>query len=195
MSSQRPQRRAPRAPAVAGRTIAIVLVAVIVGIVILWKGFGGKSTPKVATTKASTAVTSSTAVSVAPTTTVPPITVPLASIKVLVANGKGESGIAGRTSTALKTKGLTVNTPVDATAKAPKTAIYFVAGAEKQAAAVAQFITGAPAPVAMPAPPPVATLGDAVVLVVLGADFAPGQVGVATVAASSIPTVPAVSST
>ena len=60
-----------------------------------------------------------------------------------MANGSGIAGVAGKTTTFLKTKGIDTLPPVDA-AKTdyPETVVYFAEGYQAQATAVAQQLGG-----------------------------------------------------
>ena len=94
-----------------------------------------------------------------------------ANVTVLVANGSGKSGVAATNATKLKTAGYTkvdtTNSPTTA-----KSAVYYAAGAQADAQAVATALGLDPSVVAaMPSPPPV-DLAGATVLVVIGSDKA-----------------------
>jgi hypothetical protein len=164
------------------RTIGIILivVAVLIGVVLLAKGFsqedGLVSTATPADERTTTTTTQATAASGAgaaadeTTTTTAAADAP-ANVSVLVANDTGKSGVAGTNADKLKTAGFT---KVD-TANAPtaaKSAVYYSSGAQADAQAVATALGLAPATVAaMPSPPPV-DLKGATVLVVIGSDKA-----------------------
>lgn len=100
-----------------------------------------------------------------------------ASVTVLVANSVGVAGLAGATTETVTTGlGFTALTPVDSTAEAlEQTAIHFVDGYATEAEQVRTILRlGAGATVsAMPASPPVADLGGAHLLVVVGNDLVP----------------------
>ena len=162
------------------RTIGIVLiaVAVLIGVVLLAKGFsqedGLVSTAAPAdertTTTTQAAAPGDTGAEEETTTTTAAANAP-ANVSVLVANGSGKSGVAGTNADKLKTKGFT---KVD-TANSPTTAkstVYYASGAQADAQAVATALGLDPAAVtAMPSPPPV-DLKGATVLVIIGSDKA-----------------------
>ncbi|MDQ4070495.1 MAG: LytR C-terminal domain-containing protein, partial [Actinomycetota bacterium] len=113
-------------------------------------------------------------------TTVPPETTTTAparargDVRVLVANGSNIRGLAAATTTALRNLGYATLTPVDATVSVDRTAIQYAEGYEVEARDVATSLS-LPATVLAPmASPPVAAadLGDARVIVILGADAA-----------------------
>lgn len=103
-------------------------------------------------------------------------TLPRTGYKVMVANASGVTGSAGQMSTALQAQQFIVTQPTNAAetvGKQTATKVYYVAGYESGAAAVAQVLGGVPIE-AVPMPPPVESgeLGEATVLVVLGTDLA-----------------------
>ncbi len=111
-------------------------------------------------------------------TTVPPAPSTTAAarakgdVRVLVANGSGIRGLAATTSTYLRGLGWATLTPVDATTQVDNTAVQFADGYEAEGREVAANLSLPAAVVARMAQPPVAAadLGDAKVIVVLGAD-------------------------
>lgn len=175
-SSPTPDTEDPRA-----RTLGIVViaVAVLIGVVLLAKGFsqedGLVSTAAPASDRTTTTTTSATSGGVAPpddeaTTTTTAARTP-ADVTVLVANGTSKAGVAGTNAQRLKTAGYT---KVDTTnaSSTTKTVVYYASGAEADARAVATALGLDPSVVAaMPATPPV-DLAGATVLVVVGSDRA-----------------------
>lgn len=107
-------------------------------------------------------------------TTAAPTTVPARAprdVKVIVANASAVKGAAGNAKKALDPLGFNVLAPANATPVA-ESSVYFTAGYEREAAAVATALTlPGPAVKALPAPPPFDIKG-ANVAVVLGADQA-----------------------
>jgi hypothetical protein len=185
-SSQRGRRTPAPATTTATRGVIVVVIAAFIGFILLVKGGGGSTegTPSNELPKVTAPPTTAT-----PTTGVPPATsVPPAQLKVLVANGTTTKGLAGKTVTTLKTKGYTSSTATDA----PQTTtsqVYFVAGTEAEAKAVAAALGLPAARVApMPGAPPV-TVGQNKVLVLLGPD-APAA-GAAAGATTTTTTKPA----
>lgn len=151
--------------------IALIAVAVIVGLVLLAKGFSREGS--LISTKSGGATTTTLAASattVAPTSTTVAARPP-AQVPVVVANGSGKSGIAGARKATLESKGYTQVTAANAPSTAT-TVVYFAQGAQPEAEAVASVL-GLPATSvqAMPAKPPVDP-GGALVLVVVGTDTA-----------------------
>jgi hypothetical protein len=160
--------------AIASRGVIVVVVAFVLGLLVLAKGFDDNSV------SAGGGATATTTTVPAPTTTTAAQTttteVNKASFTVLVANGSGISGAAGRKTEELKGQGFTMAPAGNAKAQVATTAVYYIAGYEAAGAAVAQVLQVQPQ--AMPNPPPT-ELGQAQVLVVLGKDIAsdaPGQV-------------------
>lgn len=181
--SMRPGSRSKAGGLATGRTLIVVAIALLLGALILKRAWGN-DTPKVTTnpdgsvTETTTKGSGNAATSVA--TTIPIVTtttVPLnlATNKVLVANGAGIDGIAGRVTAEIQKKGYVPQLPAtNANAAVPLTAIYYnpTPGADRVARFVAADL-GLPATVvaAMPATKPVKDLATANVLVVLGQDF------------------------
>jgi hypothetical protein len=155
----------------AGRGVFVVLVAAGIGLLVLKNGFADGSTGT---------VSAGTTTSTAPTTTTTPGATTTAApnpaaAKVLVANGSGISGAAGKVTTFLKGKGFATLPATDATTKNyAETVVYHLDGFQQQAAAVAQQLGGVKVGGLMPNPPPVKSLGDANVLVVVGKKPMPG---------------------
>jgi len=145
-------------------------VAVLIGLLLLAKGFSDDNGFLSTGSKATTTTTTHHAAGGGATTTTAPIDP--ATVHVFVANGSGASGAAGKTSEVLAGKGY----PTPGTGNAPttsKTAVYYTAGHVAQAQLVAKSLDlplSAVAP--MPNPPPVTGLGGATVLVVIGTDGA-----------------------
>ena len=98
---------------------------------------------------------------------------PPAEVAVVVLNGTSVSGAAGKYSTAIGSVGYQMLDPGDAATKIPATQVFFTPGFEREAAAVA-LAAGAPAtviPAALPTPPP-GEVGAANVVLVIGAALA-----------------------
>lgn len=164
-------RRRPTEPTVnPARGAALVVAAVVVGLLLLRNGLdtsevitaskGDKSTAEKPKDEEST--TSSTVVTRSP-----------AQVTVIVLNGTSVSGAAGEYSTSIGSAGYQMLDPGDAAAKIPATQVFFTVGYEREAAAVA-LAAGAPptlTPTALPAPPP-GEVGSANVVVVIGTDLA-----------------------
>ena len=111
----------------------------------------------------------------ATTTTVPTTTTvaarPPAEVKVIVANASDVKGAAGTANDQLKAAGYNGLSPTNA-AKVAESSVYFTAGYDKEAAAIAATL-GLPATSIKPLPtPPPVDPKTANVVVVLGADHA-----------------------
>jgi LytR cell envelope-related transcriptional attenuator len=191
-------RRAPAPPPKSSsstvRTVVLVGVVAAIAALILSRGFGGKSTPKtgagtggVTTTKAPKPGATTTLDPTAPTTvapTVPPPTVAPAALKVVVLNGNGIGGTAGKRAAELIKLGYTATVAKDALKKDfADTAVYYTSPDMKDAAnALAAKLSLA----ASPAPADPATYVDAAniagmnVIVLLGKDKASTPIGNAT---------------
>jgi len=168
MNARRPPRQSPGATT-SLRVILVVGIAALLGWFILRNGFpgtddGGDGGGSAATTTLAVTTTA------APTST----TVNMAGTKIVVANGSGVGGSAGRLSDALRADGYAVIEPTNANQNDYETTeIYFTAGFEAQAGEVAREL-GVPVTGLLPDPSPVPPAGvqDANVIVVLGKDLA-----------------------
>jgi LytR cell envelope-related transcriptional attenuator len=134
------------------------------------------SRPAVASNAVSTTSTTATTIAAkghhhTTTTTVP--SRPPANVPVLVANGAGVSGAAAAFSARLQAAGWTTLTPTNASIMVPSSHVYYVAGQEPSAAAVAADLHLPPTAVApYTTAAPVSSIGTADVVVVLGPDLA-----------------------
>ena len=189
-------RRAPSPPpkpsSSTARTVVLVAVVAAIAALILSRGFGGKSSKT--TTGASSGVTTAkntgktTATSVGETiaTTVAPTLppVPIASLKVVVLNGNGIQGTAGKRAAELVKLGYTATVAKDALKKDfAETGVYYTAAEFKDAAnvvAAKMGLTATPPP-ADPAYVDPANIAGMNVIIVLGKDKAQTQI-VATAA-------------
>ena len=164
---------------------ALLLVAVVIGVVLLHTApkaattvSTGGSTPlgHTPTTKAPKKghTTPTTAAPAATTTTLPPAH-PANQVSVVVANGAGVAGLAGKIRGQLNLAGYNTAKPaVNAPANVATSSVYYVAGYQPDALAVAAALSLAPASVQpMPSPPPLpaADVTGAQVLVIAGADI------------------------
>jgi hypothetical protein len=160
------------------RTVVLVVVAAVLGVFIV-RQIPKSTTQGVATTPSGTnKPTGKTTTSIAPavTTTLTPTTttVSLVGVKVLVLNGSGVAGSAGKWATALTANGIT-STPGNAKKADYKTsAMYFVQGFDKQAEAihlkVPSLTVSGLVPTGVDAP--IDDLGGASIIVLLGQDLA-----------------------
>ena len=171
-------RRRPTEPTVnPARGVALVVVAVVLGLVLLRNGLDtsevvASNGPDSSTDGGSDKGTDTGTDANEETTTT--ITVrPPGEVTVIVLNGTTVNGAAGKYSTALQSAGYQMLEAASAATKIPTTQVFFTPGYEAEAAAVA-LAAGAPAtvtPAALPTPPP-GEVGTANVVVVLGADLA-----------------------
>lgn len=153
----------------------LILVAVLLGVALLAATDDDDPT--------GTTTTDDTAAVDAPATTAPPPagTTPTtaapaprapAEVRVLVANGSGVAGAATRYKDQLAGAGYNALAPVNTTSRPLDSVVYFAPGFDAEAAALAATLAPAPPVAALPAEPPVEQLGEADVLVVVGADLA-----------------------
>jgi hypothetical protein len=195
MSNDQPSRRPPAKStgggAPMGSTISIVVavLAVVVGFIILRNissdnsstGSSKSPTTTQPATSGSTAITSDPTQSTLPEV-VTPTTTPLVFTggSVVVANASGLGGAAGTATKALTNVGFTMGKATDAVGAEKKitlTKVYYKPGSEALAASVAKAF-GAPgsgvltAPLPTPIPVAKASIGDSVVVVMLGTDMA-----------------------
>ncbi len=106
----------------------------------------------------------------------PDILHPQAEVRVLVANGAGVAGLAGRTRDQLvSAQNYNGLTPTNTKVPASESVVYYIAGYELDARNIAKILNASPEAVApMPAVAelPIADLAEAHVLVVIAADLA-----------------------
>lgn len=158
------------------RGVAVVVLAVVVGIVVL-KVSGEEQSFESPSDKRDQSPSGSDPASTDPTTP-PPVTetVPAATpatTKVLVLNGSETKGAAKTATARLTAAAFQTATPTDTPTKPTPSAVYFVTGFEPMAQQVATNLGIAAKPVAMPTPGPIADLAGAQVVVVIGPDDAP----------------------
>ena len=150
----------------------LVAVAVLIGVILLVKGFNDDGGFVTATKSDSSSDQGDNQGGDVPTTetTQPPVAVDPATVKVFSANASGTKSGARQVADALEAKGF-VGVQVGNAPSAVTSAVYFTPGAEAQAALVAVSL-GLDASVVqpMPSPAPVADLKGATVLVVIGTD-------------------------
>jgi len=173
-----PQSSTARADADRQRIVGVVIIAiaVLIGVILLFRGLSDTPEEIGATTEGPVASTTTVDRDAPPPTdaaqsTTVPAPAP-ADVVVVVANGSGVAGLAGRTSDELAALGYQVLEPTNVDPGATTSSVYYVEGSEPAAAAVATALKlPATSVKALPTPAPVASIGEAVVLVVLGADF------------------------
>ncbi len=166
-------RRRPTEPTVnPARGVALVVVAVVVGLLLLRNGLDTSEVITASKGDSSQKTDSGNGEGDTSTTTTIPARDP-STVTVIVLNGTSVSGAAGKYTTAIASAGYQMLDPGDATTKIPATQVFYAFGFEREAAAVAAS-AGAPSsltPTAMPTPPP-GEVGAANVVVVIGTDLA-----------------------
>jgi hypothetical protein len=150
----------------------VVLAGLVVGAVVL-----ANTTSKPSVKLASAATTTTRP---ATTTTTAPVAHAPASVNVLVLNGVDpKKAIATPAATQIGAAGFTTLPPKDATKTVTASVVYFLAGYQPDAAAVARLLSIPPAavvPLPTPPPPEIGDLGSAHVVVIIGPD-APAAAG------------------
>ena len=173
-----------RMGATSARGIALLVGAVVLGIVLLRateppssladaaEGPVQDATTTAPPTSDEPADEGSTTSSSSPSTTEEPAEDDAALV--LVANAANQAGVAGRLSETLETADFTVADPANATVDVTTSTVYFAPGFEDAAAEVAGLFDPEPAVAAMPDTPPVAAgdLSGANVILVAGPDLA-----------------------
>ena len=165
----------------AGRGIALVAVAVIIGVLLVWKNPGtGQVTasPDLHSATSTTAGGDDPAKDATTTTAAPTTSVPVAELKVTVANASGVSGAAGDVAEKLKAAGYTSVAALNGD-KGQPTKVYFENGFEADAKAVAKA-AGLPESTVEARPPEVsieASGKNAQVIVIRGDGFDPAKPG------------------
>jgi hypothetical protein len=159
------------------RGVALIVAAVVVGVLLLRSTDGSEPFRAPDTTVAqpgpSANGTTTTTVKGATTTTAALAKAhEPAQVMVLVANGTSVKGAANKIATTLKGSNYLTAQPANTTAPASTSVVYFVAGYEADAKAIAALLKPTPGVAAMPNPMPVADIANAHVLVVLAADLA-----------------------
>jgi hypothetical protein len=154
------------------RGFFLVAAAVALGIGIL-ASIGKTVTPGSPAAAVVGPTTTTTAPQATTTTTRALPTHTASSVKVLVVNGTSVSGVAGKLKTRLASGGWDLLAPTNTTSPAQASAVYYAAGYQGDAQAVAAAAgLGAGALQAMTAQLPVADSSGAQVIVVVGPDLA-----------------------
>jgi hypothetical protein len=173
----------PGLPSAGGATIrgaALVAVAVIVGVILLGKGFDTGFLPTSSETPSEQAANddddeepTDDGEGTTTSTTAAAVAHDASQVRVIVLNGGGPSGSASTSSTALAAAGFPTLDAAD-TDDVAATVVFATPGFEADAAIVAQTLGIAAPAQAMPATPPTGTpVGQVDVVVVLGPDFTP----------------------
>ncbi len=159
------------------RGVALILVAVVLGIVLLQATEGPgpfeATTPAESGLAGGVSTTASTAAGQEPSatsTTLAPVDP--STITVLVANGGGIAGLAGEISKQVAAQGYQTAEPTN-TSRVDASVVYYTPGFEAAAEALAASFEPAPEVAPLPDPPPVDDLETANLVLVAAADLAP----------------------
>jgi hypothetical protein len=147
------------------RAGVVVVLLAVVALIVLTKGYGDARSEvgPASTTKTTTSVVESTTTTLAGNLP--------ADVKVKVVNATSTQGLATKTRDTLQSRGYTQVALGDAPTPQLSSEIFYMAGAQADAQAVARALGLDPAAVKpMPEPPPVSP-GDATVLVMAGVDL------------------------
>jgi hypothetical protein len=161
-----------------GRAVALIAVAVLLGLFLLHRSGPASGPPALAAATSTTQATTPPSTAAATTSSSVATKTPQA-VKVLVANGTNTGGLAARLSTRLKGQGYdTVGAGTNASQAATTSKVYYQPGFASEAAALAQVLKLPPsAAQPMPSPAPVSNLGSANIVVVAGPDLSAGSSG------------------
>jgi hypothetical protein len=151
------------------RGLALILVAVVLGVILL------RNTDHTPTFTAVTSGDGTTTTTVAGSTSTTAAAAKAhdpSDVTILVANGSGKTGAAARIAGQLAASNFVLKPATDAKTPATASVVYYAAGYQADAQAVARLLTPQPGVQAMPATLPVADLAGAQVLVIVAADLA-----------------------
>lgn len=159
------------------RGIALIVVAVLIGVVLLKatdspEAFTSSTVDQSSDDGDGTTVTTADPGDTATTTAPAAVARNPAEVTVLVANGAGIQGLATRIADQLKAANYVTADPGNTKAPADESAVFYIPGYEADAAAIAQLLTPVPKVAPLPDPPPVDDLQASHVLVVAAADLA-----------------------
>jgi len=170
------------------RGLAVLAVAVVVGLLLLLKAGGGTGTEQVAANDGPTTTVDTSGLGVDESTTTTPDDTTTSSstptdtvhnaadVTVLVLNGGGPAGVAKTTSETIGEKGYDMQAPANASANVKSTVVYYADGYQSDAEAVASLLgKTADAVEAMPSTPPGPGADGSDVVVVLGPDTPPAS--------------------
>jgi cytoskeletal protein RodZ len=156
------------------RALIVLIVFVAATVLILGEIHpGGTAATKATSTPTTTATTPTTKPKTKHSATTTTTTIPPSKVVVMVANGSEVNGAAAAVTAELRPAGWDLLTPTNAATSVTATQIYYVAGYEKSADAIAtslQLPTSVVAPYTTAAP--ITSLGSALVAVVVGPDLA-----------------------
>jgi hypothetical protein len=171
-----------------GRAAMVLIVFIIATAVSL--RYVHAATPSSSAASASTATTRAGTATTTPAghgTTTTTTTTPPSKVPVVVANGSNVSGAAGSISTELQAAGWQILPAENATSNVSASVVYYVAGLQPSAAAIARFL-GVPSSEVQPltSAAPVGAVGTAQVVVVVGPDVA-SKIGQTTTTTTTHP--------
>jgi hypothetical protein len=162
------------------RGIALIVVAIVLGVVLL-RATDSPAPSTISATSGGTTSSTPTSVAGSSSTTAPTTDTTTkttahnpSEVPVLVANGSGVNGAAGRVAAILQPKNYIIKPSVN-TGTAPASVVYYQPGYQADAEAIAALLTPKPAVQAMPDPAPVKNLAGAQVLVVVAANLTAGN--------------------
>lgn len=157
------------------RGVALIVVAVIIGILLLQATDGPDPFPAGTGPLGGdeTTTTSTSAADNRTTTSSPPTTIDPSTITVLVANGASVAGLAGDLTDMVAEAGFETAAATDVDEDVEASTVYFTPGFEDAADAVAELFDPVPEVAPLPDPPPVDDLAGANVVVVAGPELAP----------------------
>jgi hypothetical protein len=155
------------------RGIALIVAAVVLGLVLL--NATEKGPVLQATADDGESVVTTTTEPESTTTTEPARAHDPAEVTILVANGSGVKGAAGRIAESLKASNYVLKESTNAESPAEASIVYFADGYQADARAVASLLTPPPGIEPMPETVPVKDLAGANLLVVVAADLAAGR--------------------
>jgi len=158
------------------RGLALILVAVVLGVVLLrttdhTPSFTAKTSGTKTAAPTTTAPTASTGSSTTTTAAADKAHDP-SKVAILVANGSGKTGAAAKVAQSLAASNFVLKPSTNTKTPASASVVYYAAGYQADATAVARLLTPQPAVQALPAALPVADLAGANVLVIVAADLA-----------------------
>ena len=151
---------------------AIVLIIFIIATAVSLR-YVHPATPSSASTATTRPTSATTTHPAGHATTTTSTTTPPSKVPVVVANGSNVSGAAGSISTELQAAGWQILPAENATSNVSASVVYYVAGLQPSAAAIAKFL-GIPTSGVQPltSAAPVGAVGTAQVVVVVGPDVA-----------------------
>jgi hypothetical protein len=156
------------------RGLALILVAVVLGVVLLRSTDHTPSLAATSTPRKATTTTTSTPASTGSSTSTTTATTghDPSKVAILVANGSGKTGAAAKVAQGLAASNYVLKPSTNTKTPASASVVYYTAGYDADAKAIARLLTPQPATQAMPTTLPVANLAGANVLVVVAADLA-----------------------